>query len=72
MKKTKKYLSLLVIIVLTFFVFVVQGFATETDELSVTIDKVGTLYYTVENNEITITDIKLWKHMNTLLSLFLL
>ena len=52
----RKYLSLLVIIVLTFTVFAVQGFATETDELSVTIDKVGTLYYTVENNEITITD----------------
>lgn len=58
MKKMRKYLSLLVIIVLTFTVFAVQGFATETDELSVTIDKVGTLYYTVENNEITITGYK--------------
>ncbi len=56
MKKIAKYLLILTIIISLFTVFAVQGFATETDELSVTIDKVGTIYYTVENNEITITD----------------
>ncbi len=55
MKKFAKHLSLFIIVVSLLTTIAVQSFATETDELSVTIDKVGTLYYTVENNEITIT-----------------
>ena len=55
MKKIAKYLSLFIIIISLFTLFAVHGFAEETEEQSISIDKLGTFYYTVENNEITIT-----------------
>ncbi len=55
MKKITKYLSLIIIVILLLTVFAVQGFATETEVKSVAFNKLGTFYYTVENNEITIT-----------------
>lgn len=54
MKKIVKYLLMLSIIMSLFTVFAVQSFAAEETQ-SVLIDGVGTFYYTVENNEITLT-----------------
>ena len=55
MKKFAKYLSLLVIVISMCIVFATQTFAADTEEQSIAVDKLGTFYYTVENNEITIT-----------------
>lgn len=55
MKKFAKYLSLLVIVISLFTIFATQSFATDGETQSVVIDGVGTFYYIVEENEITLT-----------------
>lgn len=57
MKKTAKITVILSIVLALVTIFSIHVIAAEETE-TITIDKVGTFYYTVENNEITITQFK--------------
>ena len=57
MKKTAKITVILSIVLALVTMFSIHVIAAEETE-TITIDKVGTFYYTVENNEITITQFK--------------